>query len=102
TEAATQHALPRLVDLEVTKLAERLDAVPGLIAGETAKFGSRIEAVRQSSEQLVQKAQAGAVQAAQGELREIESRIQGVLKDAQTAMRAANPTSEIQHLRSDM
>src|SRR5439155_24892836 len=33
TEAATQHAIPSLVDLEVTKLSEKLDAVPGLIAG---------------------------------------------------------------------
>jgi len=102
TEAATQHAIPSLVDNEVNRLSERLETVPGLIAGEVSRVAGRIEAVRHASEQLAEKAQADALQAAQGELREIENRIQSALKDTQSAMRAANPAGDIQRLRSDM
>jgi localization factor PodJL len=102
TEAATQHAIPSLVELEITKLSERLDAVPDLIAGETGRLDERIETVRHAAEQLAETAQTNALQAAQSELRDIESRIQGALRDTQLAMRSANPAAEIQRLRSDI
>ena len=70
------------------------------INGEISKLGSRLDQVRQAAESAAQKAQSSAVQTAQKELREIESRIQSLLKDTQNAMRQQQPgANDIHALR---
>jgi localization factor PodJL len=63
--------------------------LPALVSREIAKLSERIE-----------KAQAEV--ASRSELREAESRLQAALKDAQSSIRAANPTGEIQRLKTDI
>jgi localization factor PodJL len=120
-EAATQHALPSLVEYEVTRLSERLDTMPVLIADEVGrlanrietlpefvsdevgKLAGRIEALQQLSEQQAQQVrQARADQVTQQDLDEVESRMQGAFEDTQSAMRSLDPTQEIHRLRGDL
>ncbi|MGE3830707.1 MAG: peptidoglycan-binding protein [Parvibaculaceae bacterium] len=70
------------------------------INSEISKLGNRVDQVRQAAESAAQKAQFSAVQTAQKELREIESRIHSLLKDTQNAMRQQQPgANDIQALR---
>ena len=86
SESSTQHqTLSDLLRREITDLAKRIDQV------------------REHSETLASKAQTQAVQASQQELRAIESRILGLLKEAQSSLAGANAgPADIQRLRSEI
>jgi localization factor PodJL len=86
SESSTQHqSLSDLLRREITDLAKRIDQV------------------REHSETLASKAQTQAVQASQHELRAIENRILGLLKEAQSSLAGANAgPAEIQRLRGEI
>lgn len=97
----------RLADL--AKRVERSEAAPqhqtlsDLLRREITDLAKRIDQVRENSEVLASKAQTQAVQASQQELRAIESRILGLLKEAQTSLSgAAVAPAEIQRLRAEI
>jgi localization factor PodJL len=74
-----------------------------LLRGELGQLAERIEQVRATAEQLANRAQTAAVQTSQRELHEIEGRILGVLKEAQTAFGSQNSSAaDIQKLRSEI
>ena len=77
--------------------------LPDLLRRELDGLAGRIETVRDAAEGLAAKAQTQAVQASQEELRIIEQRILGLLREAQTsfATSSTNP-AEIQRFRSEI
>ena len=95
----------------LSELAQRIDqsqsqpaaGLPDLLRRELDDLAGRIETVRDSAESLAQKAQTQAVQASQAELRIIEQRILGLLREAQTSMVASsNSPAEIQRFRGEI
>lgn len=91
--------LARRVETSQQPLAE----LPHNLRDELDGLASRIEDVRSTAENLAGKAQTQAVQQAQNELRSIESRILGLLRDAQASMAAqsAGP-ADISRIRNEI
>ncbi len=95
----------------LSELARRVDHsqqqgstdLPEVLRRELDGLAGRIETVRDAAESLAAKAQTQAVQASQEELRVIEQRIVGLLREAQTSI-ATNSTNpaEIQRFRSEI
>ncbi len=92
----------------LSELARRVEQqpsadLPDLLRRELDGLAGRIETVRDAAEGLAAKAQTQAVQASQEELRVIEQRILGLLREAQTsfATSSTNP-AEIQRFRSEI
>ncbi len=93
---AVIQSAPAFVGLEnrLSELAERVnrsenkvqDTLPELVRGELSHLAERIESVRETSETLAQRAQTTGVQAAQQELRDIETRILTLLNEAQSTL----------------
>jgi localization factor PodJL len=111
--AFAQEAFPAFNDLEIrlnelVRRIERTEAstnagLPDLVRQELGQLAERVEQVRQASESFAAKAQSSAVQAAQAELHEIESRIFGLLKEAQSALSdSAGNAAEIQRVRAEI
>jgi localization factor PodJL len=97
----------RLSDL--VKRVERSEASPQhqtlseLLRREITDLAKRIDQVRENSEVLASKAQTQAVQASQQELRAIEGRILGLLKEAQSSLSNATVApAEMQRLRGEV
>ena len=95
----------------LSELSRRVDqsqsqpvtTLPDLLRKELDDLAGRIETVRDSSEVLAQKAQTQAVQTAQAELRTIEQRILGLLREAQSSMVASSTSpAEIQRFRGEI
>ena len=95
----------------LSELAQRIDqsqnqpaaGLPDLLRRELDDLAGRIENVRDSAESLAHKAQTQAVQASQAELRIIEQRILGLLREAQTSMVASSTSpAEIQRFRGEI
>ncbi len=110
---ALQQAVPAFNDLEarlneLTRRVERSEAtanagLPDLVRKELGQLTERVEQVREASEFFAAKAQSSAVQAAQAELHDIESRILGLLKEAQAGLAdSAGNASEIQRVRAEI
>ncbi|NMD08131.1 MAG: hypothetical protein GYA66_09150, partial [Phyllobacteriaceae bacterium] len=97
----------RLADL--VKRVERSETSPqhqtlsDLLRSEITDLAKRIDQVRENSEVLASKAQTQAVQASQQELRAIEGRILGLLKEAQSSLSNATVApAEMQRLRGEI
>jgi localization factor PodJL len=77
--------------------------LPDLLQQELTQLAARIEGVRESSAELASRAQTAAVQASQQELRAIEQRILGLLREAQAtfASQATSP-ADLQRLRAEV
>jgi localization factor PodJL len=95
----------------LSELARRVDqsqgqsvqGLPDLLRSELDDLAGRIETVRDTAEVLASKAQTQAVQASQAELRTIEDRILGLLREAQTSFVASsNSPAEIQKFRGEI
>jgi localization factor PodJL len=99
------------LESRLSDLANRLErseatvstGLPDLVRRELSQLTDRIESVREASEALAARAQTAAVQTAQQELREIEVRILGLLKDAQSAFsQQGGSNAEMQRLRAEI
>ncbi len=97
------------LESRLAELAQRIDqnqpatGLPDLLRHELDDLAGRIETVRDSAESLAHKAQTQAVQASQAELRIIEQRILGLLREAQTSMVASSTSpAEIQRFRGEI
>jgi localization factor PodJL len=95
----------------LSELARRVDqsqgqpvtGLPDLLRNELDNLAGRIESVRETAENLASKAQTQAVQASQAELRTIEDRILGLLREAQTSFVASSGSpAEIQKFRGEI
>ena len=94
---------------ELAKRVERSESVtptntlPDLLKNELTELAGRIDTVRDTAESLANRAQTQAVQASQQELRAIESRIVGLIKEAQTSLtgNSAGP-AEMQRMRGEV
>ena len=106
--------VPAFSQLEsrLSDLARRIDtaesakpqtALPELLKQELSELANRIDTVRETAEVLAQRAQTQAVQASQQELRAIEQRIVGLIREAQTSLsgNGAGP-AEMQRLRNEI
>jgi localization factor PodJL len=97
----------RLSDLvrrvEHAETAKPQAGLPDLLRKEIANLADRIDTVRETAEVLANKAQTQAVQASQEELRAIEQRIIGLIREAKASLagNAAGPV-EIQRLRDEI
>jgi localization factor PodJL len=112
-EQVTRQA-PAISQLEqrISELAKRVErsetsspspALPDLLKQELTDLANRIDVVRDTSVQLAAKAQTQAVQASQQELRAIEARILGLIKDAQSSLASNGPApADMQRLRSEI
>ena len=81
---------------QVTQPSDQLRA-------DLAQLAERVETVRSTAEQLATRAQTAAVQTSQRELRDIEARILGVLKEAQSAFNGnGSSPAELQSLRAEI
>ena len=112
-EQVTRQA-PAINQLEqrISELARRVErsetvapspTLPDLLKQELTDLASRIDVVRETSEQLAAKAQTQAVQTSQQELRAIESRIVGLIKDAQSSLSNNGPApADMQRLRGEI
>ena len=89
--------------VEVSQQQQTSNELPDVLRRELDGLAGRIETVRDAAEGLAAKAQTQAVQASQEELRVIEQRILGLLREAQTsfATSSTNP-AEIQRFRSEI
>jgi localization factor PodJL len=95
----------------LSELARRVDqsqgqpvqGLPDLLRNELDDLAGRIETVRDTAEVLASKAQTQAVQASQAELRTIEQRILGLLREAQTSfISSSGSPAEIQKFRGEI
>ena len=95
----------------LSELARRVDqsqgqhaqGLPDLLRNELDDLAGRIETVRDTAEVLASKAQTQAVQASQAELRTIEQRILGLLREAQSSFAASSGSpAEIQKFRGEI
>ncbi len=87
---------PAFVRLEdrLSELAERIDrsengareSLPERVGAELSHLAERIETVREHAESLAERAQTSGVEAAQHELRDIETRILTLLNEAQSTL----------------
>ena len=76
---------------------------PTWCARKSTQLAERIETVKQSAETLASEAQSNAVGVAKGELRDIEARILGVLKEAQATIGSQSvASSELRELRAEI
>jgi localization factor PodJL len=73
-----------------------------IVRQELARLSERTESVRESSEVVASQAKTAAVNAAQQELRAIESRILGLLNEAQATLGNQASSSDLQRLRADI
>ncbi len=107
------HNAPAFSQLEnrLSELARRVDqsqgqhaaGLPDLLRHELDDLAGRIETVRDTAEVLASKAQTQAVQASQAELRTIEQRILGLLREAQSSFVASSGSpAEIQKFRGEI
>jgi localization factor PodJL len=77
--------------------------LPDLLRREMTDLVKRIDDVRDNSEALAMRAQTQAVQASQQELRAIEGRILGLLKETQNSLGSgATAPAEVQRLRDEI
>jgi localization factor PodJL len=97
----------RLADL--AKRVERSENAPAaasvsdLLKTELTELADRIDTVRDTAEQLATRAQTQAVQASQKELRAIESRIVGLIKEAQASITSQGAApADMQRLRGEV
>ncbi len=89
--------------VERSEHAPQHQTLPDLLRREITDLAKRIDQVRENSEVLASKAQTQAVQASQQELRAIEGRILGLLKEAQSSLSGATVApAEVQRLRSEI
>jgi localization factor PodJL len=101
------HLESRLADL--AKRVERSESgtaqntLPDLLKTELTELANRIDTVRETAESLAMRAQTQAVQTSQQELRAIEGRIVGLVKEAQASLggTGAGP-AEMQRLRGEV
>ncbi len=97
----------RLSDLakrvERSETGSTQSTLPDLLKAELTELANRIDTVRETSETLATRAQTQAVQTSQQELRAIENRIVGLIKEAQSSLsgNAAGP-AEMQRLRGEV
>jgi localization factor PodJL len=105
---------PAFTQLEqrLAELASRIErseseqpkqGLPDLLKKELSELAGRIDTVRDTAESLAQRAQTQAVQTSQQELRAIEQRIVGLIREAQTSLsgNGAGP-AEMQRLRGEV
>ncbi len=101
-----------LLENRLSELAKRVErsesdnaqnALPDLLKQELTELAGRIDTVRDTAESLANRAQTQAVQASQQELRAIEGRIVGLIREAQTSLtgNGAGP-AEMQRLRNEV
>ncbi|MFO1123644.1 MAG: peptidoglycan-binding protein [Hyphomicrobiales bacterium] len=98
------------LESRMAELVERLERsetqqrdLPDVVRSELNQLADRIEAVRMAGESGAEQAHTAAVVAAQGELRDIESRILGLLKEAQATFTSQSATaSDLQILRGEI
>ena len=107
-------AAPAFTSLEqrIADLAVRLQrsesshqsGLPDMVRREINQLADRIESVRESAEQLSSQTQSVAAGTAQRELRDIEGRILGLLKEAQGALvsQSDSTTADLQRLRGEI
>jgi localization factor PodJL len=104
---------PAITQLEarLSELSRKIDeakaapqaSMQELLHAELASLTQRIDTVRDTAETLAAKAQTEAVQAGQRELRVIEDRILGLLKDAQSTFSSGSTSpAELLRLRTDI
>ena len=97
----------RLSDLarrvESHEKATNQNALPDLLKEELTELAGRIDTVRDTAESLAQRAQTQAVQSSQKELRAIEQRIVGLIKEAQLSLSGNHAApAEMQRLRTEI
>ncbi len=101
-----------LLENRLSDLAKRVErsetsntqtALPDLLKQELTELAGRIDTVRDTAESLANRAQTQAVQASQQELRAIEGRIVGLIREAQNSLtgNGAGP-AEMQRLRNEV
>jgi localization factor PodJL len=97
----------RLADL--AKRVERSETntsqatLPDLLKTELTELANRIDTVRETAESLATRAQTQAVQTSQQELRAIENRIVGLIKEAQSSLTGTGAApAEMQRLRGEV
>ncbi|MEO6610244.1 MAG: peptidoglycan-binding protein [Aestuariivirga sp.] len=98
------------LESRLSELAKRVETahqplaeLPTSLRDELDGLASRIEDVRSTAENLAGKAQTQAVQQAQNELRSIEGRILGLLREAQASMAAQSTgPADISRIRSEI
>ena len=106
-------AAPAFAGLEarIAEMASRVErsetlleqGLPDLVRNELDHLAHRIESVRASAEQMADGARNAALGSARGELREIEQRILGVLKEAQATIGSQQTaTADLQRLRGEI
>lgn len=107
-------AAPALSQLEnrLSELARRVEssessrshsALPDLLKSELTELANRIDTVRDTAESLAKRAQTQAVQTSQQELRAIEQRIVGLVKEAQQSLVGQVPApADMQRLRGEI
>jgi localization factor PodJL len=112
-EAVAKHS-PALTQLEarLADLAQRVErseanpvqtTLPDLLKTELTELANRIDTVRETAEGLASRAQTQAVQTSQKELRAIEGRIVGLIKEAQVSLTGNSvPPAEMQRLRVEV
>ncbi len=97
----------RLADLaqriERSETSSSQSTLPDLLKTELTELADRIDTVRETAESLASRAQTQAVQTSQKELRAIESRIVGLIKEAQVSLtgNGAGPV-EMQRMRGEV
>lgn len=97
----------RLADLaqrvERSENSSSQTTLPDLLKTELTELANRIDTVRETAESLASRAQTQAVQTSQQELRAIESRIVGLIKEAQVSLtgNGAGP-AEMQRMRGEV
>ncbi len=104
---AFTHLENRLGDLarrlDVSENQQRPTGLPDLLRHELSDLAQRIDGVRDTAEALANRAQTQAVQASQQELRQIESRIVGLVREAQTSLASSIVApAEVQRLRGEI
>ena len=111
---AVRQSVPAFNDLEtrLNELAQRVErsetaansGLPDLVRKELGQLAERVEQVREASESFANQARSSAVEAAQSELHDIESRILGLLKEAQNALAdtSTGNAAELQRLRAEI
>jgi localization factor PodJL len=98
-----------LLESRLADLAKRVESssaqntLPDLLKSELTELANRIDTVRETAESLASRAQTQAVQTSQQELRAIEGRIVGLIKEAQSSLsnNTAGP-AEMQRLRGEV
>ncbi len=97
----------RLADLakrvERSESGNTQNTLPDLLKAELTELANRIDTVRETAENLATRAQTQAVQTSQQELRAIEGRIVGLVKEAQASLSGSGAgPAEMQRLRGEV